>query len=94
MRMEIFSLLPFMSMILSLLVKLMKKLQKSKKASLNGFKRKIWGELKYILGLQVIQENGKVWIGQPTYTESILKTFGTENCKTLETPVELGFKPC
>ena len=58
------------------------------------FQVKDMGELKYILGLQVIQENGKVWIGQPTYTESILKKFGMENCKILETPVELGFKAC
>ena len=40
----------------------------------------------------MIQGNGKVWIGQPTHTESILKTFGTENFKTLETPVDPSSK--
>ena len=52
------------------------------------FQAKDMVELKYILGLQVIQENGKVWIGQPTYTENFLKKFGMESCKTLETPVD------
>lgn len=39
------------------------------------FQVKDIGELNYILGLQVIKENGKVWIGQPTYTENVLKKF-------------------
>ena len=56
------------------------------------FQVKDMGELKYILGQQVIQKNGKVWIGQPTYTENILKKFGMENCKPVETPVDLSSK--
>ncbi len=44
---------------------------KGKESIGERFQTKDMGELKYILGLQVIQENGKVWIGQPTYTESI-----------------------
>ena len=65
---------------------------KGKESIAERFQAKDMGELKYILGLQVIQENGKVWIGQPTCTEIILKTFGTENCKTLETPVDPSSK--
>ena len=53
---------------------------KGKESIADRFQAKDMGELKYIPGLQVIKENGKVWIGQPTYTESILKTFDTENC--------------
>ena len=56
------------------------------------FQVKDMEELKYILGQQVIQENGKVWIGQPMYTENILKKFGMESCKPVETPVDLSSK--
>ncbi|KAK3725314.1 hypothetical protein QZH41_002591 [Actinostola sp. cb2023] len=56
------------------------------------FEVKDMGELKYFLGVQVIQEDGKVWIGQPTYTENILKKFGMENCKPVSTPVDPNFK--
>ncbi len=65
---------------------------KVKESIAERFQAKDMGELKYILGLQVIHENGKIWIGQPTYTESILKKFGMENCKTLETPVDPSSK--
>ena len=57
---------------------------KVKESMAEWFQAKDMGELKYILGLQVIQENGKIWIGQPTYTESILKTFGTKIAKHLK----------
>ncbi|XP_068730639.1 uncharacterized protein [Montipora capricornis] len=50
------------------------------------------GELKYFLGMQVIQEDGKVWIGQPSYTENILKKFGMENCKAVATPADPNSK--
>ena len=48
------------------------------------------GELKYILGQQVIQKIGEVWIGQPTYTGNILKKFGMESWEVVETPVDLS----
>ena len=44
------------------------------------------------LGQQVIQKNGKVWVSQLTYTENILKKFGLESCKPVETPVDLSSK--
>lgn len=56
------------------------------------FEVKDMGELKYFLGIQVIQEDGKVWIGQPTYTENILKKFGMEDCKPVSTPVDANSK--
>ena len=62
-------------MILSLLVK---------ESIAERFQLKDMGELKYILGLQMIQENGKVWIGQPVYTENILKKFGMEDSKPFD----------
>ena len=38
------------------------------------------GELNYILGLQVVRKDGKVWIGQPSYSENMLKKFGMADC--------------
>ena len=52
------------------------------------FKAKDMGPLSYILGLQVIQKNGSIWLGQTTYTKTILNKFGMENCKQVGTPVE------
>ena len=63
-----------------------------KASTAERFQVKDMEELKYILGQQVIQKNGKVWIGQPTYTENILKKFGMESCKPVETPVDLSSK--
>ena len=39
--------------------------------------------------MQVIQEDRKVWIGRPSYTENILKKFGMENCIPVATPFDL-----
>ena len=47
---------------------------KVKESIAERFQVKDMGELKYILSLQMIQENGKVWIFQPIYTENILKS--------------------
>jgi len=32
-------------------------------------------------------ETGKIWIGQPSYTQKVLKKFGLEHCKSATTPV-------
>jgi len=47
------------------------------------------GELHYFLGVSVKQasETGRTWIGQPGYTEAMLKKFGVENCKPANTPI-------
>lgn len=36
--------------------------------------------------------NCKAWIGQPIYTERILKKYGMENCKPVVTPADAGVK--
>ena len=58
------------------------------------FDMKDLGELNHFLGVQVVQDhkNGTIWIGQPTYTQGMLKRFGMENCKHVATPVETGTK--
>ncbi|CAB4023016.1 Hypothetical predicted protein, partial [Paramuricea clavata] len=68
------------------------KIAKVKESIAERFQVKDMGELQYILGLQVIQEDGKVWIGQPTYTASIIKKYDMENCKPVETHVNLSSK--
>ena len=58
------------------------------------FDMKDLGELNHFLGVQVEQnhKNGTIWVGQPLYTEEVLKRFGMENCKQVATPVEAGVK--
>ena len=52
------------------------------------------GELHYFLGVQVIQdhERGTVWIGQPTFTESVLQKYGMNEAKPIKTPVNVNLK--
>lgn len=53
------------------------------------FQLKDMGELHYFLGVRVKQcsKTGKTCIGQPGYTETILKRFGMEQCKPANTPI-------
>ena len=58
------------------------------------FQLKDMGELHYFLGVHVKQNSGtgRFWIGQPGYTEAMLKIFGMENCKPVNTPITSGTK--
>ena len=60
----------------------------------NEFDVKDLGELKYILGVSVIQnhEDNSIWIGQPTYTMNIIDKFGLKDAKSVATPVVVGTK--
>ena len=51
------------------------------------------GELNYFLGVKIVQAHkaGTIWIGQPSYTERILK-FSMDNCKPVATPVDVSSK--
>ena len=44
------------------------------------FKLKDMGKLSYFLGVNVQQHSGKTWIGQPAYTQDLIKRFGMEQC--------------
>ena len=72
----------------------LKRIQEVKKALSLRFDVKDLGELNYFLGVQVRQNhnNGDVWIGQPTFTESILKNYGMEDAKPVKTPVNVNSK--
>ena len=52
------------------------------------------GRLQYFLGMQIIHndETNEVWIGQPTYTDNLLRKFGMENAKPVKTPVDTSIK--
>ena len=58
------------------------------------FRVKDLGELHYFLGVNVRQnfKTGKIWIGQSSYAQAVLKKFGMENCKPAATPVATGTK--
>lgn len=56
----------------------------------NIFSIKDLGELKYYLGLNIHRsDDGKVKISQRTFILSLLKKFGMDMCKTVETPSSL-----
>ena len=57
------------------------------------FKAKDMGTLNYFAGMQVIQESGTVWIGQPAYTEKVLGNFGMDDAKPPDTTVDPSSKP-
>ena len=56
------------------------------------FEVKVTGLLHYFLGLKIVQNQakGSVWIGQPTYTVTLLERFEMENAKSVKTPVSSG----
>ena len=70
------------------------KLEQVKTVLGQQFLLKDMGELNYFLGVSVKQnpEQGKIWIGQPSYTEAVLKKFGMEHSKPTSTPVAPGTK--
>ena len=69
-------------------------IKKVKLALVEKFDVKDLGDLTYFLSVKIEQDHraGTTWIGQPNYTETILKKFGMENCKGLSTPVDASAK--
>ena len=65
-----------------------------KKALGDTFEVKDMRELHHFLGTIVLQnkQNGDVWIGQPPYTQKILRKFNMENAKAVDTPVDASSK--
>ena len=52
------------------------------------------GKLHYFLGTKILQDekSGNIWIGQPVYTNNLLKRFGMQDCKAVSTPVDTSTK--
>ncbi|KAK3876705.1 hypothetical protein Pcinc_018517 [Petrolisthes cinctipes] len=72
------------------------KVRKVKDSLSSQFKLKDLGELQYFLGVKVVQDTvkGQIWIDQPLYIENILKKFGMEDSKPVETPADPNQKVC
>lgn len=71
-----------------------KQLQEVKRDLSKKFDIKDLGNLKYFLGMKVVQdkESKFTWIGQPVYTKNLLKRFGMQDSKPTSTPVNVNSK--
>ena len=71
-------------------------MKKVKDSLSQQFKVKDLGELKFFLGVKVVQDPFKdqVWSGQPAYVENVLKECCMEDCKPIETPVDPSQRLC
>ena len=50
------------------------------------------GEMKFFLGLQIVQNKEGIFISQTKYLKDLLKRFGLENCKPVGTFMTTGHK--
>jgi len=63
------------------------------KASMeNEFAMTDLGQMKYFLGVEVIQDDHGIFISQKKYAEDILKKFGMEECNAVRNPMVPGNK--
>ena len=69
-------------------------MRKVKDALSQRFDIKDLGRLHHFLGVIVDldEEKGCAWIGQPIYTSNLLEKHGMNNCKPIATPVDVGTK--
>jgi hypothetical protein len=67
---------------------------KVKQLIANRYEVRDLGEMKYFLGIEIRQDinAGKIWLGQPAYTEQVLKKFSMENCKSIDNPSATSIK--
>ena len=56
------------------------------------FEMSMMGELSFFLGLQIKQFEDGTFINQSKYINEMLKKFGMENAKTLDTPMAKNIK--
>ena len=68
------------------------RIEQVKAALSQKFDVKDLGSLHYFLGVQVKQDEKGTWIGQPTFTESILQKYGMSDAKPVKTPVSVNSK--
>ena len=66
-----------------------KRIAEVKVAIAERFKVKDMGESHYFLGVKIIQnlKSGTIWLGQPAYSENILRQFNMQDAKACKTPV-------
>jgi hypothetical protein len=62
--------------------------QKFAKDMQKEFEMSLLGELSFFLGLQICQRNQGTFISQTKYIREMLKRFGMEDCKLVNTPMQ------
>lgn len=60
----------------------------------NEFEMSMIGEIKYFLGLQIVQNSDGIFLPQTKYFKYLLKRFGLESCKPINTPMITSQKLC
>ena len=58
----------------------------------NEFEMSTIGEMKFFLGLQIVQNEEGIFISQTKYLKDLQKRFGLEICKPVGTPMVTGHK--
>ena len=58
----------------------------------NEFEISLLGELSFFLGLQICQSNQGIFISQTKYIREMLKRFGMEDWKPVNTPMKTSCK--
>lgn len=56
------------------------------------FEMSMFGEIKFFLGLQILQQNEGIYITQSKYIKEVLKTFSMEDSKLVGRPMVIGCK--
>ena len=71
-----------------------RRLQEIKDDFSKKFDIKDLGEIKYFLGIKVVQdkESNSIWIGQPAYTKNLLKSYGMQDSNPVNTPADANSK--
>src|SRR5690606_36504488 len=50
------------------------------------------GEICWLLGMKVTMTTDRITLSQASYCDTILKRFGYENCRTVDTPMDCNEK--
>ena len=58
----------------------------------NEFEMSMIGEMKFFLGLQIVQNKEGIFISQTKYPKDLLKRFVLEGCKPIGTPMVTSHK--
>jgi hypothetical protein len=66
--------------------------QKFAKDMQNEFEMSLLGELSFFLGIHICQRNQGIFISQTKYIKEMLKRFGMEDCKPINTPMKTSCK--
>jgi hypothetical protein len=72
----------------------LERIREVKESLSQKFDIKDMGKLHYFLGVQVVQDQktGDIWIGQPNYTENLLRKLGMQDSKPVSTPADASQK--